>query len=143
MHGYNGIDFILNIELDKDASELWKQKVNKTIEKLGIQKIYDDAHKQEVRKLIQTYYWYNHDFIENLLVKVKLLNKDENQRDEVDNIHSILINNAKKYLYFADLDSEDWGNAPLNKLKSDILDQLKEYEREGMKRGHNNQDETG
>ena len=111
--------FQLNIQTS--GSPKGKQ-IQNAVTKLGIKDIYG-THKQEVQKIAQLHYWYSHTYLKQLLSLVVKNWKDLPPPSQV-----LLIGQVKEKLYFADLAQEDWGNAPLNKLKADILAQLDKYE---------------
>lgn len=142
LRGNENIDFFLDIRTYGD-DYVWGRKVKKTMELLGIREIYNDAHKEEVRKLIQTFYWYNYCFINYVLSMVLSSEMVESEGNPNVKIPSSLVNNAKQHLYFADLSMQDWGNAPLNKLKADLLYQLEEYRRIGEKKSEDWEDGIG
>ena len=93
----------------------WNRVVN-SIELLKLEDLYD-THKNEVVRILRNRYIYNRVAIESIL-KPFLQSKKRNMSD------AALILEAQNMLYFANLDPEDWGITPLNKLKADILKQM-------------------
>lgn len=124
-------DFSVDVEFfpRKEAETTWGKKVERNLVKLGIKDIYA-AHTPDVRKLLQTYYWYDDECIESYLTVLM----PEIGEKKLPRLRTILMQNARNYLFFADLERENWGSAPLNKLKADILDQLEEYRIIGLEK---------
>lgn len=108
---------------DKDTgmreAQFW-DRAKASINLLLLENFYNE-HKDEVMALLRTHYQYNQDSIE-LIMKTSLRAKYPNAAK-----HDIQLM-ARDILYFAFLQPKEWGNTPLNKLKSDILDQLDEIE---------------
>lgn len=93
----------------------WNRVIN-SIELLKLEVLYD-THKNEIMRILRNRYIYNRVAVESIL-KPFLQTKDYNISD------TALILEAQNMLYFANLDPEDWGITPLNKLKADILKQM-------------------
>lgn len=103
----------------KDEFQFW-DRAEASIDLLLIEKFYNE-HKDEIRALLRNHYQYNQDSIE-LIMKTSLKVKYPNAtKQEIKLL-------ARDILYFAFLQRKEWGNSPLNKLRSDILDQLDEIE---------------
>lgn len=108
---------------EEDAAERESQywdRAEASIELLLIEKFYNE-HKDEVKALLRNHYQYNQDSIELIMktiVKVR-------HPDAIEQEMKLFV---RDMLYFAFLRQEEWGKSPLNKLKSDILDQLNEIE---------------
>ena len=73
-------------------------------------------------RILRNRYIYNRTAIISIL-KLFLQTKNHNTSD------AALTLEAQNMLYFANLDPEDWGITPLNKLKADILKQMEAIER--------------
>ena len=99
------------------------RRVGKTVEVLRLEEIYQ-THKPELRELMENYHWYN-----DLAIRAQLHLVME--PDTPESVFSALVARERDRLFFANLDWEDWGKAPLNKLKADILEQLDSYTQEG------------
>lgn len=93
----------------------WNRVIN-SIELLKLEDLYD-THKNEIMRILRNRYIYNHAAVESIL-KPFLQTQNHNTSD------AALILEAQNMLYFANLDAEDWGITPLNKLKADILKQM-------------------
>lgn len=107
---------------EEDAAERESQfwdRAEASIELLLIEKFYNE-HKDEVRALLRNHYQYNQDSIELIMKTIKVKHPDVAEREM-----KLFV---RDMLYFAFLQHEEWGKSPLNKLKSDILDQLDEIE---------------
>lgn len=108
---------------EKDAAEKESQfwdRAEASIELLLIEKFYNE-HKDEVRALLRNHYQYNQDSIELIMKTILKVRHPYAAEQEMKLL-------ARDMLYFAFLQHEEWGKSPLNKLKSDILDQLDEIE---------------
>lgn len=122
-------DFKLSIGINR-KSERGKQigkQVQNTFQSMGIEAIYSKAHWQEVQKLAKLHYRYSHTYLKDILSVV--LGADWKNLNAF--TKRMLLERSKELLYFADLNPANWGNAPLNKLKADILAQLDKYEEAG------------
>lgn len=113
----------INSEISSDEkiaaqaeSEFW-DRAKHTINLLRLESLYNE-HKLEIMNILRIHYEYNQ--IARKLI-VKPLN-DSNVATYLD------FTSFTDLLYFAFLKQEEWGNSPLNKLKSDILEQLNELE---------------
>ena len=93
----------------------WERVIN-SIKILKLEDLYD-THKNEIMRILRNRYIYNHTAIISIL-KPFLQTKNHNTSD------AALTLEAQNMLYFANLDPEDWGITPLNKLKADILKQM-------------------
>lgn len=100
-------------------SQYW-DRAEASIELLLIEKFYNE-HKDEVRALLRNHYQYNQDSIALIMKTVLKVRHPDATVQEIKLL-------TRDMLYFAFLRHEDWGKSPLNKLKSDILDQLDEME---------------
>lgn len=108
---------------EEDAAERESQywdRAETSIELLLIEKFYNE-HKDEVRALLRNHYQYNQDSIE-LILKTILKVRHPDAMEQKMKLYT------RDMLYFAFLQYEEWGKSPLNKLKSDILNQLDEIE---------------
>lgn len=103
----------------KRESQFW-DRAETSIELLLLESFYNE-HKDEIMALFRNHYQYNQDGIELILeTLVRVRYPDAAKKD--------IKLAARDMLYFAFLDHGEWGDSPLNKLKSDILDQLDEIE---------------
>ncbi|MEY8268394.1 hypothetical protein AALA79_18765 [Lachnospiraceae bacterium 64-25] len=100
-------------------SQFW-DRAEASIELLLIEKFYNE-HKDEVRALLRNHYQYNQDSIELIMKTILKVRHPDATEQEIKLL-------TRDMLYFAFLRHEDWEKSPLNKLKSDILDQLNEME---------------
>lgn len=100
-------------------SQFW-DRAEASIELLLIEKFYNE-HKDEVRALLRNRYQYNQDSIELIMKTIVKVRHPDATEQEIKLF-------TRDMLYFAFLRHEDWEKSPLNKLKSDILDQLNEME---------------
>lgn len=138
LRGENG-DFKLIIHIHNEGKAERRQQIRNNLNEMGIETIYSRSHWQEVQKLARLHYWYSHTYIESVLSIV--FGEDWNKLNPF--TCRTLLERSKELLYYADLDPENWGNAPLNKLKADILTQLDEYEQAGKESTHSREDEEG
>lgn len=99
-----------------DEELLFWDRAKNSIDLLRIESLYNE-HKAEIMKMLRNHYQYNQAGIQ-LIMQTLSPTADP---------HEALIY-ARNMLYFAFLSPEEWGKSPLNKLKSDILDQLDEIE---------------
>lgn len=99
------------------VASLYWARVKSSIKILKLEDLYNaNPHKYEIMHLLQNRYYYNHVAIEAILQV--LLSSGLNKTGKA------LLFEAQNILYFADLDPNDWGLRPLNKLKADILKQM-------------------
>lgn len=108
----------VNTEIDDDAERTFWERAKQTIELLRLEDFYNE-HKLEIMKILRIHYEYNRiakQFIMHPLNVSAITAQME------------LMSN-RDLIYFAFLKPEEWGNTPLNKLKSDILKQLEEIEK--------------
>lgn len=114
---------LLLTEIEKDAakreSQFW-DRAKASIDLLLIESFYNE-HKDEIMALLRNYYQYNQDGIELIMKTLVRERAPDTAKQDIKLI-------ARGMLYFAFLDHEEWGKSPLNKLKSDILDQLDDIE---------------
>ena len=103
----------------KCESQFW-DRAKASINLLLIEKFYNE-HKDEIMALLRNHYQYNQDGIELIMKTPLRMSYRSATKQEIKLL-------ARDILYFAFLNHEEWGNSPLNKLKSDILDQLDEIE---------------
>lgn len=96
-------------------SVYWNRVIN-SIELLKLEALYD-THKNEIMRILRNHYIYNREAIMSILRS--LLQSEYSTASEAS-----LTLEAQNMLYFANLDPEDWGITPLNKLKADILKQM-------------------
>ena len=106
-------------DVAKEESQFW-DRAEASIKLLLIENFYNE-HKDEIMALLRNYYQYNQDSIE-LIMKTSLRIRCQEPTEQEIKLFT------RNILYFAFLNHEEWGNSPLNKLKSDILDQLDEIE---------------
>lgn len=106
-------------DVAKRESQFWN-RAEASIELLLIEKFYNE-HKDEIMALLRNYYQYNKDSIE-LIMKTSLRMRYPEATEQEIKLFT------RDMLYFAFLQHEEWGNSPLNKLKSDILEQLDEIQ---------------
>lgn len=92
-------------------------RVKNSITLLKLEDLYN-THKNEVMRILRNRYQYNSTAIEFILQA--FLSTDSPLHKTNDS----LLLEARNMLYFANLDPDDWGLAPLNKLKADILKQM-------------------
>ena len=114
-HGGMRISADLDNRFPTDNHEYWERVIN-SIKLLKLEALYD-THKNEIMRILRNRYIYNRVAVESIL-KPFLQTKYHNTSD------AALILEAQNMLYFANLDPEDWGITPLNKLKADILKQM-------------------
>lgn len=107
------------IDAATKESQFWS-RAKESINLLLIEDFYNE-HKNEIMALLRNHYQYNQDSIELIM---KTLVRARYPAASKQDIKSF----ARGMLYFACLNHEEWGNSPLNKLKSDILEQLDEIE---------------
>lgn len=103
-----------------------------SIDLLRLESLYNE-HKSEIMKILRIHYEYNQDAKQLIM---QTLNSSIA-------VHADLLPDSDLQ-YFAYLKQEEWGNSPLNKLKSDILEQLEEIEKtciDSTKRKRNENDE--
>ncbi len=100
-------------------SQFWN-RAKESINLLLIENFYNE-HKDEIMALLRNHYQYNQDSIELIMKTLIRARYPEATEQDVKSF-------ARGMLYFAFLNHEEWGNSPLNKLKSDILEQLDEIE---------------
>ena len=98
-----------------DNHEYWERVIN-SIELLKLEALYD-THKNEIMRILRNRYIYNRDAIVSILRSLL-------QVEYPTISDASLTLEAQNMLYFANLDPEDWGITPLNKLKADILKQM-------------------
>lgn len=98
----------------KDELAFW-DRVKNTIDLLRLEEFYNE-HKSEIVKIMRIHYEYTQ-------VAKCLIMQPLNNPTAMAHMDSLF---TRDLLYFASLQPEEWGNSPLNKLKSDILDQLDE-----------------
>ncbi|WP_300561316.1 hypothetical protein [uncultured Oscillibacter sp.] len=91
-------------------------RITNSICVLKLEDLYD-THKNEIIRILRNRYQYNRVAITSILKP--LLNGENPYASD-----AVLILEAQNMLYFANLDPEDWGITPLNKLKADILKQM-------------------
>lgn len=91
-------------------------RITNSICVLKLEDLYD-THKNEIIRILRNRYQYNRVAITSILKP--LLNGENPYASD-----AALILEAQNMLYFANLDPEDWGITPLNKLKADILKQM-------------------
>ena len=100
-------------------------RIKKSIYFLKLEDLYN-THKNEIMHILRNRYQYNRAAIECILtslLRADFLHKSsETPISDVQN--DTLLLEARNMLYFANLDPDDWGLAPLNKLKADILEQM-------------------
>lgn len=106
-------------DVAEKESQFW-DRAEASIELLLIEKFYNE-HKDEVRALLRNRYQYNQDSIELIMKTIVKVRHPDATEQEIKLL-------TRDMLYFAFLRHEDWEKSPLNKLKSDILDQLNEME---------------
>lgn len=106
-------------DVAKRESQFWN-RAKESINLLLIEDFYSE-HKDEIMALLRNHYQYNQDSIELIM---KTLIRARYPKATEQDVKSF----ARGMLYFAFLNREEWGNSPLNKLKSDILEQLDEIE---------------
>lgn len=106
-------------DVAKRESQFWN-RAEASIDLLLIEDFYNE-HKDEIMAILRNHYQYNQDSIE-LIMKTLLSRRSSEMAEEESKLFT------RNKLYFAFLNHEEWGNSPLNKLKSDILDQLDEIE---------------
>lgn len=102
------------IEFDEKVKEelaFW-DRAKHTIDLLRLESLYNE-HKSEIMKILRIYYEYNQDTIQLIM---------QTLNDSTVAHMDFLFD--RDLQYFASLQPEEWGNSPLNKLKSDIIDQL-------------------
>lgn len=92
-------------------------RVKHSIDLLRLESLYNE-HKSEIMKILRIHYEYNQDAKQLIM---QTLNSSSV-------VHADLLPD-RDLQYFAYLKQEEWGNSPLNKLKSDILEQLEEIEK--------------
>lgn len=102
---------------DVDEECAFWERAKQTIELLRLENFYNE-HKLEIMKILRIHYEYNR-IARQLIMHPLNVSTDTALMD---------LMSIRDLLYFAFLQPEDWGNTPLNKLKSDILKQLEEIE---------------
>jgi len=106
----------LNMRFPFRNLKYWK-RVKNSITLLKLEDLYD-THKNEIMRILRNRYQYNRTAIEFSLRT--FLSTDSPLHKTNDS----LLLEVRNMLYFANLDPDDWGLAPLNKLKADILKQM-------------------
>lgn len=108
---------VKEVNIAKKESLFW-DRAEGSINLLLIENFYNE-HKEEISTLLKNNYQYNRDCIE-LIMKISLRVRYPEATEQEIKLFT------RDMLYFAFLQHEKWGNSPLNKLKSDILNQLDE-----------------
>lgn len=114
-HGGTLVPADLDNRFPAENHEYWERVIN-SIRILKLEALYN-THKNEIMRILRNRYIYNRAAIISIL-KPFLQTQNHNTSD------AALILEAQNILYFANLDPEDWGITPLNKLKADILKQM-------------------
>ena len=100
---------------DEEERAFWN-RTKQTIDLLRLERLYNE-HKLEIMKILRIHYEYNQ-------VAIQLMTQSLNAY--IATAHTDLIS-IRDLQYFAFLKPEEWGNSPLNKLKSDIIGQLDKF----------------
>lgn len=95
----------------KEELAFW-DRAKHSIDLLRLESLYNE-HKSEIMKILRIHYEYNQDAIQLIMQTLKASTV----------AHMDLLFD-RDLQYFASLQPEEWENSPLNKLKSDIIDQL-------------------
>lgn len=106
----------LNMRFPFQDLKYWT-RVKNSVTLLRLEDLYD-THKNEIMRILRNRYQYNRTAIEFTLQA--FLSTDS----PLHKTNDILLLEARNMLYFANLDPDNWGLAPLNKLKADILKQM-------------------
>lgn len=108
---------------EKAIAMYWERAAN-TKDLFELESLYE-THKQDVRRLIRNHYVYNQAGVLDRARLMALLPRtafgDEKQLPATTLLRDLL--------FFANTSKWQWGKAPLNKLKADILDQLEALEK--------------
>lgn len=96
---------------EKEERAFW-DRAKDSIDLLLLESLYNE-HKLEIRKILRIHYEYNQDAIQLIM-----------QTLNAPTVAHIDLLFDRDLQYFASLQPEEWENSPLNKLKSDIIDQL-------------------
>lgn len=99
----------------------WK-RARCAIRLFELERVYQ-FQKWEIQKLLRNHYIYNQGGIYD---RVRLIPHKEGTNEKLNQAAVEVW--IRDMLFFADTDPAQWGNAPLNKLKTDLLDQLAIWE---------------
>lgn len=150
----NGIDSIAlsGVAAKKTINQMWNirttanknreywNRVSNSIIIFKLQELYD-IHKPEVQKLLKNHYIYNR---AGIIDRLKLFPQTGSRRTATLTQESTATM-IKDLLFFTDTSISCWGNAPLNKLKADILDQIESLEHDlnrGTEEKHGNKQKS-
>ncbi len=100
-----------------------RERIIASISKFKLEEIYKE-HKQEIRDILRNRYYFDEHYVKTVIcpmLRAKMGVDSKKNLDE-DNIERM----AMDMLFFSNIRVEEWGQRPLNKLVSDILEQLTE-----------------
>ncbi len=100
-----------------------RERIITSIGRFKLEEIYKE-HKQEIRDILRNRYYFDEHYVKTVIcpmLRAKMGVDSKKNLDE-DNIERM----AMDMLFFSNIRVEEWGQRPLNKLVSDILEQLTE-----------------
>ncbi len=97
-----------------------RERIITSIGRFKLEEIYKE-HKQEIRDILRNRYYFDENYVKTVICPMLREKMGENKKDsdEVDRM-------AMDMLFFSNIRVEEWGQRPLSKLVSDILEQLSE-----------------
>lgn len=100
-----------------------RERIIASIGRFKLEEIYKE-HKQEIRDILRNRYYFDENYVKTVIcpmLRAKMGADSKKDLDE-DDIERM----AMDMLFFSNIRVEEWGQRPLNKLVSDILEQLTE-----------------
>lgn len=114
----NGVSLKARLS-DIEDDEL-RERIIVSIRKFKLEELYKE-HKQEIMDILKNRYYFNDQYVKTVICPM-LREKMNNTMPEAD-----IERMAMDMLFFSRVRIEEWGQRPLSKLVSDILDQLSGY----------------
>lgn len=102
-----------------------QKRIIASIRKFKLEELYKE-HKPEIKDILRNRYYFNEQYVKSVIcpmLRAKIKKSDNKILDEED-----IEKMAMDMLFFSRIQPEEWGQRPLSKLISDILEQLSDFD---------------
>lgn len=124
--GKKNIRITEEVRLEERLSEIdnkeLKERIITSIRRFKLEELYKE-HKQEIRDVLWNRYCFDEQYVKTVICPMLRMKIKKNSNEISDDAIEKM---AMDMLYFNRLRMEEWGQRPLSKLISDILEQLSE-----------------
>jgi len=123
--GNDGISLLEDSPLPYRLSDIkdkeYRERIENSIQLLHLEEQYNE-HKEEIRDILKSRYYFNEQYMRSVICPMLQKKMIENGLGKIS--QEQIMDIAMDMIFFSRINQEKWGDRPLSKLTSDILDQV-------------------